>query len=56
MPHAITVATVGFCTLRVTNEEFRTTGRQPTLPIADLSEPIFQPWMGEELRWHNAVA
>jgi hypothetical protein len=45
-----------FAHLRVTNEEFRTTGRQPTLPIADLSEPIFQPWTREELRRHNAVA
>src|ERR1700741_5315888 len=34
----------------VTNEEYRTTGRQPTLQIADLSNPILRPWVKEELR------
>ena len=41
---------------RVTNEEYRRTGRQPTLPIADLSNPILQPWAREEVRRHNALA
>ena len=41
---------------RVTNEEFRRTGRQPTLPIADLSNPILQPWAREDVRRHNALA
>jgi hypothetical protein len=41
---------------RVTNEEFRRTGRQPTLPIADLTNPILQPWAQEELRRHNVLA
>ena len=41
---------------RVTNAEFRRTGRQPTQPIADLSNPILQPWVREELRRHNALA
>jgi hypothetical protein len=39
---------------RVTNAEFRRTGRQPTQPIADLGNPILQPWAREELRRHNA--
>jgi hypothetical protein len=41
---------------RVTNAEYRRTGRQPTQPIADLSNPILQPWAREELRRHNALA
>jgi hypothetical protein len=40
---------------RVSNEEFRDTGRQPTLPIADLNSPILQPWTKEELRKRNAL-
>ncbi|MSP93792.1 MAG: hypothetical protein EXR00_00860 [Alphaproteobacteria bacterium] len=35
---------------RVTNEEFRRTGRQPTIALADLNAPILQPWAREELR------
>src|SRR5947209_4251181 len=34
----------------VSNEEYRATGRQPTLQIADLSNPILQPWVKEDLR------
>jgi hypothetical protein len=41
---------------RVTNAEFRRSGRQPTQPIADLGNPILQPWAREELRRHNALA
>jgi hypothetical protein len=41
---------------RITNEDFRRTGRQPTMPIADVSNPILQPWAQEELRRHNALA
>lgn len=41
---------------RVTNDEFRKTGRQPTLAIADLNNPILQPWTREELRKHNELA
>jgi hypothetical protein len=41
---------------RVTNDEFRRTGRQPTLAMADLGNPILQPWTREELRKHNALA
>jgi hypothetical protein len=41
---------------RVTNDDYRRTGRQPTLPVADLNNPILQPWAREELRKHNALA
>src|SRR4051812_7993892 len=34
---------------RVTNEDFRLTGKQPTFPVADISNPILQPWAREEL-------
>jgi hypothetical protein len=34
----------------------RKTGAQPTLRIADLSNPILQPWVREELRKANARA
>jgi hypothetical protein len=34
----------------VSNDEFRRTGRQPTMPVADLSNTILQPWTREELR------
>ena len=40
---------------RVTNEEFRRTGRQPTLPVADPNSPILQPWAKAELRKRNAL-
>jgi hypothetical protein len=39
----------------VSNEEFRDTGRQPTLPVADLNNPILQPWVKEELRKRNEM-
>ena len=41
---------------RVTNDEFRRSGRQPTMPVADLNNPILQPWTREELRRHNDLA
>jgi len=40
---------------RITNEDFRRTGQQPTLPMADLASPILQPWTKEELRKHNLL-
>ena len=40
----------------VTNDEFRRTGRQPTMAVADLNNPILQPWAREELRKHNELA
>lgn len=41
---------------RVTNAEYRRSGQQPTQPIADLNNPILQPWVREALREHNALA
>ena len=40
----------------VTNDEFRVTGRQPTQRIADLGNPILQPWARDVLRKHNEIA
>jgi hypothetical protein len=40
----------------VSNDEFRLTGRQPTQRIADLANPILQPWVKETLRKNNAIA
>jgi hypothetical protein len=37
----------------IDNNEFRLTGKQPTLPVADLSNPILQPWVREALRKRN---
>src|SRR5256885_13047170 len=31
----------------INNNEFRVTGKQPTFPVADLSNPILQPWVRE---------
>jgi hypothetical protein len=40
----------------VSNDEFRVTGRQPTEHVADLSNPILQPWAREVVRKHNELA
>ena len=37
----------------VGNDEFRRTGRQPTMPFADVSNPILQPWARNELQKRN---
>lgn len=37
----------------VSNQAFAATGQQPTFHIADLSNPILQPWTKEELRKRN---
>jgi hypothetical protein len=37
----------------VSNDEFRATGKQATVPVADLSNPILQPWSREKLRQRN---
>jgi hypothetical protein len=36
-----------------TNDDFRNSGAQPTFPIADLANPILQPWVREKLKEHN---
>lgn len=40
----------------ISNDEFRRTGRQPTMAVADLSNPILQPWTREALRKLNETA
>jgi hypothetical protein len=37
----------------VSNDEFRVTGKQPTERLADLSNPILQPWAREVIRKRN---
>ena len=37
----------------VSNDEFRVTGRQPTEQLADLNNPILQPWARDVLRKRN---
>jgi hypothetical protein len=39
----------------VTNDEFRVTGRQPTEQLADLSNPILQPWARDVIRKRNEL-
>src|SRR6266699_4902361 len=39
----------------VSNDEFRVTGRQPTAQLADLSNPILQPWTREVVRKRNEL-
>ena len=39
----------------VTNDEFRVTGRQPTQQLADLSNPILQPWTRDVIRKRNEL-
>jgi hypothetical protein len=37
----------------VSNDEFRVSGRQPTQHLADLSNPILQPWARDVIRKRN---
>ena len=37
----------------ITNDDYRISGTPPTFPIADLSNPILQPWVREVLRKRN---
>ena len=39
----------------VSNDEFRATGKQPTTSVADLDNPILQPWAREKIRERNAT-
>ncbi len=39
----------------VSNDEFRKFGRQVTMPLADLSNPILQPWAREALQKRNQL-
>jgi len=40
----------------VSNDDFRVTGRQPTQRMADLNNPILQPWARDILRKNNQIA
>jgi hypothetical protein len=39
----------------VSNDEFRATGRQPSLAVADLDNPILQPWARDKVRARNEL-
>jgi len=39
----------------VSNDEFRVTGKQPTERVADLNNPILQPWARDVVRKHNEL-
>jgi hypothetical protein len=39
----------------VSNDEFRVTGRQPTQRVADLNNPILQPWARDKVRERNEL-
>ncbi len=39
---------------RVSNDDFRATGKQPTPPLSDPGNPILQPWAADSLRKVNA--
>jgi len=40
---------------RVSNDDYRARGVQPTFPMGDLSSPILQPWAREVLRKRNEL-
>lgn len=37
----------------VTNDDFRISGKQPSFPVAELNNPVLQPWVREVLRKRN---
>ena len=39
----------------VSNDEFRVTGKQPTEQLADLNNPILQPWARDVVRKRNEL-
>jgi hypothetical protein len=39
----------------ISNDDFRVTGAQPTQPVADLNNPILQPWAREVIRKRNEL-
>jgi hypothetical protein len=40
---------------RVTNDDLRATGAQPTFAMGDVTSPILQPWAADVLRKHNEL-
>jgi hypothetical protein len=39
----------------VSNDDFRATGKQPTIAVADPDSPILQPWARDKIRARNAL-
>jgi hypothetical protein len=39
---------------RVTNDDFRATGKQVTPAVGDANNPVLQPWAAEQVRRRNA--
>ncbi len=39
----------------VSNDEFRATGKQPTTAVADINNPILQPWARDKVRERNEI-
>jgi hypothetical protein len=39
----------------VSNDEYRATGRQPSISVADLNSPILQPWARDKVRERNEL-
>ena len=39
----------------VSNDEFRVSGRQPTAQLADITNPILQPWARDVVRKRNEL-
>jgi len=40
---------------RVTNDDYRATGQQPTFAFADIDNPILQPWARDVVRKQNEI-
>ena len=40
---------------RVTNDDYRATGKQPTFAFADIDNPILQPWARDVIRKQNEL-
>jgi len=40
---------------RISNDDQRATGAQPTFPMGDPNSPLLQPWARESLRKHNEL-
>ena len=38
---------------RISNDDYRATGAQPSFPIGDLKSPILLPWAREQMRAYN---
>lgn len=41
---------------RVSNDDYRVTGKQPTFPVGNADNPILQPWAKDRIRKYNELA